>query len=195
MKTWITSDHHFRHANIIKYTNRPYADVMEMDDELVSVWNNFVDPQDTVWHLGDFTLGGKELAAYYFGRLNGHINILGNPWHHDSRWINGMTGATGFSSKSGWMPYLFSPIVVLEEVDTNEDGDSIPAVLCHYQLLNWDRQHYGSLHFFGHSHGVSAPRHNCLDVGVDNAFKLTGDYRPFEFQEAVEIAQSLTSPS
>jgi len=191
MTTWITGDHHFGHANIIKYCDRPFENVDKMDNELIDIWNGFVGPKDDVWYLGDFTLGDKGAAGYFFAKLNGKINILDNSWHHDKRWIKGLIGASGFNSLSGYMPYIVPSIVVLEGASMNKDGDDIPAILCHYQFMNWDRQHYGSLHFFGHSHGTADPRHNCLDVGIDNAFKLLEEYRPFELDEACKLASQI----
>jgi calcineurin-like phosphoesterase family protein len=35
---WFTADHHFGHANIIGFCNRPFSDVMEMDAELMRRW-------------------------------------------------------------------------------------------------------------------------------------------------------------
>jgi calcineurin-like phosphoesterase family protein len=196
MKTWITSDHHFGHANIIKYTNRPYEDVAEMDEELISAWNGCVAPDDDVYHLGDFTLGEKNYASYYFERINGKITVLGNIWHHDKRWLNKdilIPQGSGFFTKSGHMPYIEMPYLVLESADMDTAGNDLPIVLCHFPFLHWYRQHYGSLHFHGHSHGASDPRTNCLDVGVDNAFKLVGEYRPLELREAIDITRNLTS--
>jgi len=192
METWISGDHHLGHANVIKFCNRPYANVAEMDDELISIWNSYVAPKDVVYYLGDFTLGNEELASYYFACLNGKIYVLGNPWHHDKRWLPKVyPGYSGCDSKSSYGVYIEMPIVVMEDVMMNEDGNGIPAILSHYQFLNWDRQHYGSLHFFGHSHGTSEPRHNCLDVGIDNAFKLTGEYRPLRLDEACKFASNI----
>src|SRR4030042_2444565 len=190
MRTFLTGDHHFGHANIIKYCNRPYSNVREMDDELIGIWNGQIAPDDEVYYLGDFTLGNNELAAYYFAHLNGKIRVLGNKWHHDKRWLDQLEfpGYSGFNSKSSFGVYLEFPVVVLDEVGINEDGNLIPAVLCHYAFEIWDRKHYGALHFHGHSHGELHQVHNRLHVGIDNAFKLTGEYRPLRLDEACEFA-------
>jgi calcineurin-like phosphoesterase family protein len=193
MKTWITSDHHFGHANIIKYCNRPFKDITEMDNELCSIWNSHVAPEDVVYHLGDFTLGNAKLASYYFQRLNGTIFVLGNPWHHDARWLDydDIQHFTEFSTKSSVFVHILLPVTVLEDISMNADGNGIPAVLCHYAFEIWDRKHYGSYHFHGHSHGELQKVHNRLDVGVDSAYKLVGEYRPLELEEACKFAGSI----
>jgi hypothetical protein len=86
-------------------------------------------------------------------------------------------------------------MVVLEDAAFSTDdmemtGRRLPAVLCHYPLLHWDRSHYGALHFFGHSHNAGERRENCLDVGVDSAFALTGEYRPLRLEECVSLVRS-----
>jgi len=79
MKTFIISDTHFRHTNIIRYCNRPFASVGEMNERLIDNWNSTVAPEDTVYHLGDFGFGN---LSEFRGRLNGHIHLIrGN---HDS---------------------------------------------------------------------------------------------------------------
>lgn len=60
MKKWFTSDTHFSHTNIIKYTGRPFATVEEMNRNLVDNWNKFVAVDDQVFFLGDFGLGDIE---------------------------------------------------------------------------------------------------------------------------------------
>jgi calcineurin-like phosphoesterase family protein len=79
MNRWFTSDTHFGHANIIKYCNRPFADVDEMNEALVENWNRVVHEDDTVYHLGDVALGPWERWDAVLSRLNGYkILVVGN---------------------------------------------------------------------------------------------------------------------
>lgn len=82
---WFTSDSHFYHANIIKYCNRPFASVEEMNEKLIENWNSVVGKDDIVWHLGDFCLGPdqKKHIPELVSKLNGRINlVLGNHDHN-----------------------------------------------------------------------------------------------------------------
>lgn len=79
MKTWFTSDTHFGHQNIIKYCNRPFKDVDHMNEVLIKNWNSIVDPDDTIYHLGDFAMGPKDRWPSYIKRLNGmKLLVRGN---------------------------------------------------------------------------------------------------------------------
>jgi calcineurin-like phosphoesterase family protein len=80
---FLTSDTHFGHVNICKFTNydgsktRPWDDVAEMDEDMVQRWNDTVGPKDKVYHLGDAVINRKNLAI--FDRLNGDkVLIKGN---------------------------------------------------------------------------------------------------------------------
>lgn len=48
---------HFDHANIMKLCNRPYKNIDEMNESLIDNWNNIVSKNDTVYILGDITMG------------------------------------------------------------------------------------------------------------------------------------------
>lgn len=167
-KVFFTSDHHFGHANIIKYCDRPYKDVEEMDADMVLRWNSVVKEDDPVFHLGDFTLGGPEQAQKYFSQLNGKIYILSNPWHHDKRWIKEQMDQRKYYESKYHGVELLPPMVVLE--NSYHKNDSGCIVLCHYPIQEWDRAHYGSLHFFGHSHikaYIKSAVDSSFNVGVD----------------------------
>jgi len=83
---WFTSDTHLGHANILKFTGddgkliRPgFSCVEEMDERIIDNWNKVVKPGDHVWHLGDFSFGGKDKIAGYVGRLHGRKRLcVGN---------------------------------------------------------------------------------------------------------------------
>jgi len=73
---WLTADHHFGHANIIKYSARPFTNVKEMNEFLIERWNELVSPNDKVFVLGDFSFSNPE---NYLRRLKGKkILIKGN---------------------------------------------------------------------------------------------------------------------
>jgi len=80
MNTYFTSDHHFGHKNVIKYCGRPYKSVEEMNEDLVSRWNEIVQADDWVYYLGDFSMSKKALT--YVKLLNGHKALI--PGNHDT---------------------------------------------------------------------------------------------------------------
>ena len=87
MNTWIISDTHFGHANIIEYCNRPFRNVEEMNEELIKRWNSVVGKDDIVWHLGDFGMGNKEYITNLVHCLNGRIFLIqGNHDNHTVAW-------------------------------------------------------------------------------------------------------------
>jgi len=76
---WFTADTHFDHPNVIRYCNRPFSSVQEMNRVLITNWNEVVKPQDTIHHLGDFSLSGSRRAQELVTKLNGYkILIRGN---------------------------------------------------------------------------------------------------------------------
>ena len=84
-RTWVWSDLHLRHANIIKYCNRPFTDADEMNKAMVDRWNDLVDDGDEVWIVGDLVLGQLtvNLSAHVW-RLKGRKLLI--PGNHDACW-------------------------------------------------------------------------------------------------------------
>ena len=159
---WVTADHHFGHANIIQLCGRPFGSVTEMDRAMIDAWNAVVGPEDTVYHLGDFTLAGS-LAPWVHALRFGALKIV--PGSHDRRWL-ARFGPEAFGGRVEVLP----PLMSLEL--PGEGQRPRVVVLCHYPLLSWDRQHYRALHLHGHSHGRGPGREGQdkgrrVDVGVD----------------------------
>ena len=169
MNTWFSSDHHLGHRNILKYTNRPFSSVEEMDDILILRWNEVVKKDDTVYHLGDFCMGDE---WNYLSRLNG--NILFIKGSHDS-WMN----------KKDY-PYLREITVDNYMDEVNSEYKKL-IVLCHYSLRSWNKSHYASWHLFGHHHGNLEPYGLSFDVGVD-----CWDFYPVSFEQVREKMSKLS---
>ncbi len=169
---WITADQHYFHENIIKFQNRPFANVQEMNNQMVKLHNSVVDDNDIVYNVGDFSLGTYEETVNLIAKLNGNQVFLRGD--HDY-WMDDI--------KSPIVSKNFNEIVVspnqLYELNFGgQSGTSI--ILCHYALRVWRKKHYGSYHFYGHSHGNVPNVERSMDVGVD-----TNKFRPYEYREAI----------
>ena len=138
---FFTADEHYGHENIIKFCNRPFKSVEEMDADIIERHNDVVSSNDIVVHVGDFTLSKKNIAIEYLKKLKGNHTFLRGS--HD-RWL----------PKSA--PYLWQEKI---------DGQIIVA--CHYAMRVWPKSHYNSWQIYGHSHGKLEPQGKQWDVGVD----------------------------
>lgn len=157
MNYFFIADTHFGHANIIKYSNRPFNSVEEMDEILIQNWNSIITKNDTVYHLGDFSFAGIDL---YRRRLNGHINFIKGSHDREGTVV--------------WPRILDINIPELKD----EYGNQRLIVLCHYAMRSWPLSHYASWHLFGHHHGRLEPYGLSFDVGVD-----TNNYFPYSLEE------------
>ena len=165
MTTWFTSDTHFGHKKIIEYCKRPFAHVDEMDEALIVAWNQRVADDDTVWHLGDFTLRTRGFARRIFSRLRGRVHVLGLPWHHDNGWVPKRVGpADDLHTASGHPVVIEPPLWALK---LPVAGQSTAITLSHYPLAEWEQRRRGGWHLHGHSHGTHRGDGPKLDVGVD----------------------------
>jgi calcineurin-like phosphoesterase family protein len=78
-KTYITSDLHFDHANILKYS--PWArghfrDVNQMNEAIVSNINSMVTDQDTLIIAGDICFSSHGKTAEFLKRINGQKKLV-----------------------------------------------------------------------------------------------------------------------
>lgn len=137
---FFTSDEHYDHKNIIRYCHRPFANIEEMNDQLIKNHNRVVGKGDTVIHAGDFTLRDERRAAFIIKYLNGsHIFLKGS---HD-RWLP--------NGKFLWERKI----------------EGVNVVVCHYPMRSWPRSYHGSWQFYGHVHGRIGSFPNQYEIGVD----------------------------
>ena len=158
---YFTADEHYGHANIIKYCNRPFENVNEMDEYLIDRFNKKVEKNAVTIHAGDFSLKKSfQEVREIIKRLNGnHIFLKGS---HDY-----------------WLPRNKSIQIWEKKLNQNY------VVVCHYAMRTWARSHYNSWHLFGHSHGKLDPVGKSWAIGVDN-----NDFEPLSFEEICRIMEN-----
>ena len=170
----ITSDTHFGHKNIIKYSNRPFNDVEEMDNFMVDSWNEKVGPKDIIFHLGDFAFFGADKVVEILKRLNGTIYFLyGN---HDRVMRNPIV-----------LDYIKNTGKIKVSADTFEfKYNKHNFFMSHYAHRIWNRSHRGTIHLYGHSHGSLPSLGRSMDVGVDTN-DMESNYAPFLLDDVIEF--------
>lgn len=139
-KIFFTSDTHFGHENAIKFDNRPFETVEEMNEELIRRWNAKVGEDDTVYVLGDMIWKPRnEEATAIIKKLNGKIILIkGN---HDS-FVNNETNKNAFTAIKD-----YDDICV-----KLEDGSQRRVILSHYFIPFYNGHRRQGVHLHGHSH-------------------------------------------
>ena len=140
MKIFFTGDLHFGHENVLKFDNRPFTTVEEMDAELIRRWNNKVSKGDLVYVLGDMIWKtSNNDAQSLIKSLNGQIILIkGN---HD-RFLH---NAKAKAALAGLKDY--DDICV-----TLKDGTTRRVILSHYFIPMYNGHRYQAIHLHAHSH-------------------------------------------
>jgi calcineurin-like phosphoesterase family protein len=156
MKTYITSDLHWGHKNIMNFCPVSRArfrnDVDYMNEAMVREWNEIVEPQDLVYILGDVAFLPAQKAAEFMRRCNGRkILVQGN---HDRKTLNDTVFRGCFEE-------------IHHYLDINYNGTKV--CMFHYPIAEWDQMHRGSVHFHGHLHGGESglEKYRARDMGMD----------------------------
>jgi len=171
-KLFFTSDNHFGHSNVIKFCDRPWSSVEEMNKGMIELWNSTVPEDGVVICCGDF-LWAKDEIDEFAEKLNGKIYLVrGN---HDQCKLRDEDS----SKKVTWIGDLL-------RIST-KDGRFICS---HFPLMAWS----GTYNVFGHVHTkkngeisgsdrdvIGRLRKSQYDVGVDG-----NDYKPVKYEELME---------
>lgn len=171
---WFTADTHLGHPGIMTHQLKravEFGNIEAMDCALIDSINAVVERNDELWHLGDFGWSAKKYG-HYRQRLNVRkLHVLrGN---HDR-------------------PSLRRHISSMEMMVLRK-FNNIKFVLCHYPIYSWPARAYGSVHLYGHCHTMAEarlneimPQRRSMDIGVDNAYRLLGEWRPFSVDEVIK---------
>jgi calcineurin-like phosphoesterase family protein len=134
------------------YKNALYEAVKVMDAEMIKKHNAKIQPDDTVYMIGDVAFYDEAKTGRILDQLNGKkILVYGN---HDK----GIKMSNFLQSK-------FEKCVDYLEINV---GNQM-IVMSHYAMLVWNKSHHGSWMLHGHSHGSLKYPYDgkILDVGVD----------------------------
>jgi len=180
MKDYWTSDLHFGHANVIKYSNRPYESVEEMDESLINNWNKVVTSDDRIWIVGDFSFHKPDMTRQILRRLNGQkFLIFGN---HDKKLRKDKT-LLGYFQWAGDYREMY-----VHDPDVSRRGKQ-KIIMFHYAMKVWNGSHRGAWQLYGHSHNSLAddPHSLQMDVGVD-----ANDYKPLTYEQIKKVMSKKT---
>jgi calcineurin-like phosphoesterase family protein len=170
MNTFLISDTHFGHANILNFKKSDgtplregFTDIKEHDLELIKRWNYVVGKNDKVYHLGDVGFTNFPYVKNIFDNLNGEkILIKGN---HDN-------------FKLSQYAQIFKDVRAVHTLDK--------IVLSHIPLhpMCLDRWK-GNAHGHLHEHLVYDGLDRYVNVCVEHI-----DYSPIEFESVREYFNS-----
>lgn len=183
-KIFFTSDLHFGHENVIRFDNRPFNTVAEMDEEMIKRWNAKVGKGDIVYVLGDFIWkAATNEAVSIIRRLNGQIILIkGN---HD-RFLH---NAAAKKALAGIKDY--DDICV-----TLEDGTTRRCILSHYFIPFYNGHRCQAIHLHGHSHFTEESAEEVrittelnekgYDLKIYNVGCMYWNYTPVTLDEILE---------
>ena len=158
-KTFVTSDTHWGHANIIRFCNRPFKSVEDMDAYMINKWNETVGVDDTVFHLGDIAFLPGEKIVDILMSLNGKIKLV--PGNHDKRFLK-------YKKKCDIDPSKFEVLDPLLEI--NLEGRQF--TFCHFPLQEWNGSYAGgTVHLHGHTHSKLVST-SSTDLRIDAKYTM-----------------------
>ena len=169
--TWVWSDQHFFHKNIIKHCDRPFENIDQMHETMINNFNKVVGTHDLVFWVGDVCFSNTGVMNEILADLYGiHILIIGN---HD---VEKKNKVRNLDFQETHLLYVI-------------DDPNTPFVLTHYSIaelpLPWINIH-------GHVHNSPHDKEDSLqhiNVSVEAL-----DYMPISLKSLRKIAESyLTS--
>lgn len=164
LNTWIVSDTHYFHDNIIKYTERDDNSL----PKFTAAWKSMISDEDTVFHLGDIFMGKGSIqkAKSFIQTLPGQKYFLRGNHDHQSTDFYAHRGWTevGTESRLYWQGWKGKKVLFSHYPDTRD--------------LNWTINVHGHIHDGGYAPGT--PDRDYRNVSLEAV------WRPVKLWEVLE---------
>lgn len=173
------SDSHAFHKNYVRGTSAwedksrclDFDTIEEFTEVLVKSINDTVPYDGILFHMGDFSFGGKDHVKKFRDRIvckNIHL-IFGNHDYH--------------IRKDPELQKLFSSVQDYSEIYVNSPSGNKQCILFHYPMKVWNNSHRVNYAWTGHSHG-SLP-YEDHELGIDLGWNIWK--KPLSFWEIKTI--------
>lgn len=180
MTTFVASDIHFGHLNIITYCphrggpETDWVKVAAMNEKIISNFNEVVGVNDETYFVGDIAMGIIEKAPALISRLNGKKYLIrGN---HDKTLTKKREGY-----ENSFADMLFEWVKDYHEMFYTYEGKKHMLCMSHFPMSHWNGMNKGSMMIHGHLHGnPSGLTGRIKDVGID-----TNNLYPYLMDEVV----------
>jgi calcineurin-like phosphoesterase family protein len=179
---------------------RDFDTLDQMNSTIIDNINKMVKEDDWLVCLGDWAFGGIENIWKARQRIvcKKIIHIVGNHDHHivkntvlpncfrrymadrdQELFVNPEDSHSDYDEQAQAQEIFSGVHSYLELTVSHSNGEKNTYNLFHFPITIWNKAHHDRIHLYGHVHGGYTAPDRSLDVGVDNAFKLFGEYRPF----------------
>lgn len=191
---YVVADTHFLDEHLLgvdRFAPRPFSTVEAMDNEIIKNWNDRVNENDIVYHLGDIAVAytklprlGDEQVFQILRSLHGHLILIkGN---HDRRDLFKYLAAHNYEY-GGRPKFEFHDVGKLIKYDHHQ------LYMTHYPFMMGIAPQIWNLH--GHIHHYMMPSKNNINVGIDAPELDFLDHRPafgapILLREVKEIAEN-----
>lgn len=174
-KVWFSSDFHLNHKAVIDF-GRNFDSLEHMNDHIIVETNKITRKNDLLVLCGDTMMGEKNYKQFLDSLVCENIIMLYGNHCSLSKMLNVASDKLIYQGQ-----YL----------ELNIDGQ----IICcsHFPHFCWNYQDDGSFFLHGHNHGdephlvKEIHKYKSMDCGIDNYYKLFGEYSLFSFEQIQEL--------